>query len=86
VCSPQVLRPPSGVLRESAEQANAAPTADGVKTPAPGWNTYEVNLEESLALRRSLQDEVAAGKVRIGVSGDLVDQPFTERESDRSLS
>ena len=54
--------------------------------PAPGWNTYEVNLEESLALRRSLQDEVAAGKVRIGVSGDFVDHLFTERGSDRSLS
>ncbi len=86
MCSPRVPRPPSGVLRERAEEANAAPTADGVKTPAPGWNTYEVNLEESLALRRSLQDEVAAGKVRIGVSGDRVNHLFTEWESDRSLS
>jgi hypothetical protein len=45
-----------------------------------------VSPEESLALQSSLQDEVAAGKVRIDVSGDLVDHLFTERGSDRSLS
>ena len=42
--------------------------------------------EDSLALLSSLQDEVAAGKVRIGVSGGLVDHLFTQRQSDRSLS
>lgn len=77
---------PSGVLRERPEEANVARTLNCLKMPAPRWNTYEVNLEEPLALLPSLQDEVAAGKVRIGVSGDLVDHLFTERESDRSLS
>ena len=86
MCSPQALRPPSGVLPTSPEEVNVARTVDCVNTTAPGWNTYQVNPEESLALLSSLQDEVAAGKVRNGVSGDLVDHLFTERESDRSLS
>ena len=42
-------------------------------------------LEDPLALLSSLQDEVADGKARMSVGGELVDHLLAERASDRSL-
>lgn len=42
-------------------------------------------LEDPLALLSSLQDEVADGKARMGVGGELVDHLLAEWASDRSL-